>query len=315
MDEIESVISDALGTPIKIASSQSVSGGCICDSRILKTDVAGSFFVKQYQSKVRLPNESGAENAVDELASMFAKESEGLSQIRKTETLRVPDVIAVGQTESNKSFLVMEVIETGNKLEFGKRLETRPLGFEERFGRSLAMMHRRGTCDRFGFFYDNFIGSNRQKNEFNDQWVEFWLEQRIGYQFELAYQNGFANELSPLLNSFIRRVEHLLSGVDECPALVHGDLWSGNYLVDQSGQPVLIDPAVYFANREAEFGMTTLFGDFGEHFYQAYDEAWPLQTGWEERVEIYRLYHILNHLNLFGASYLSSSLEIIKKYV
>ncbi len=307
MREIELAISDAIGISIKFTSSCSVSGGCICDSRIVDTDLAGSFFVKLNQPE-HSPTGLATKHRNESQASMFEMESYGLNEIRETKTFRVPKVIVVGGAESKRDFLVLEKIETGSK----------PLGFDEEFGRRLAMMHRAETSEWFGLSADNFIGSNRQPNMPTDNWVDFWIDQRIGYQFKLAFNNGFGDELRPYLsklNSFNRHTEQLLSVGDERPALIHGDLWSGNYLVDQDGKPVLIDPAVYFANREAELGMATLFGGFDERFYQAYIEAWPLHPGWEERVEIYRLYHILNHLNLFGSSYLSSSLEIIKKYV
>ena len=131
-------------------------------------------------------------------------------------------------------------------------------------------------------------------------WPEFWKQQRLGYQFQLASSNHVADrQFLKLAEKVLRRMDDLLA-IQERPCLIHGDLWSGNFMEGPSGEPVIIDPAVYFAHREAEFGMTTLFGGFGDSFYDAYQEFWPLSHGFEERFEIYRLYHLLNHLNLFG---------------
>ena len=175
-------------------------------------------------------------------------------------------------------------------------------------------MHRQGTSTSFGFTEDNFIGATVQPNPQNSDWVEFWIEHRIGFQLKLASDNGFAFALKQLETSFSRGIRRVLQEPSEAPALIHGDLWSGNYLVSAAGHPVVIDPAAYYAHREAEFGMTTLFGGFDQAFYNAYDEAFPLAEGWEDRVEIYRLYHLLNHLNLFGQSYLSGCREIMQKF-
>ena len=161
---------------------------------------------------------------------------------------------------------------------------------------------------------DNHIGSSIQVNRWTTNWVEFWAQHRLGFQLSLAQRNGYVTtEFSKRCNRIISRLDTILK-TDAEPCLIHGDLWSGNFMVARDGEPVLIDPAAYFGSREAEFGMTTLFGGFGSKFYDAYNECWPLSDGWQERVDVYRLYHLMNHLNLFGHGYYAGCIEILKKF-
>ena len=268
----------------RIKSSHSGSGGCINDAAVIKLDNEQQYFVK---TNDRSPNR------------MFFAEANGLRAIGQTDSVAVPDVVHVA-----REFLVLRYIDSA----------TQPQDFFERMGRELAQMHRT-TTQKFGFDEANFLGSTVQRNEWMDDWTAFWQEHRFGFQFELVRQNGLADqEFNRLADGIQRRVEQTLK-TNERPALVHGDLWSGNYMVGDRGQPIFIDPAVYFGHREVEFGMTTLFGGFDQTFYDAYNEEWPLEAGSEERIELYRLYHLLNHLNLFGSSYRSGCVEIMKKYV
>ncbi|MDR0757908.1 MAG: fructosamine kinase family protein [Tannerella sp.] len=196
---------------------------------------------------------------------------------------------------------------------------TRPRhGFFERFGRELAWLHRH-AAPSFGFCEDNFIGATPQMNipseEERGDWTAFYFNKRLLYQFRLAEQNGYA--VPELRRGFARlesQIESILKGSDEPPALLHGDLWSGNFMCDPSGRPVLIDPAVYYGHRETDLAMTKLFGGFPPAFYDAYREAWPLKPGWEYREGVYTLYHVLNHLNIFGESYLYGALNLMKRY-
>lgn len=237
-------------------------------------------------------------------SNLFHAEARGLAAIAATNTLRVPDVVGVGSTPSGMEFLILELIESGRPKD----------GFFEKFGRKLALMHKRGRNEQYGFDADNYIGSTLQPNAWNRNWVEFWAEKRIRHQLRLATDNGFGNsELVRLGERLISQLDQSIGSLAEGPALIHGDLWSGNYLISATGDPVLIDPAVYFGSRESEFGMTTLFGGFGSEFYDAYNEVWPLNDGWEIRTEIYKLYHLINHLNLFGSGYLDSCLDLLKK--
>jgi len=234
----------------------------------------------------------------------FASEAAGLDALGQTNSIRVAKVIGVGQAES-KFVLVLELI--------GSRIPN--ADFFERFARQLAETHRAGSADQFGFEHDNFLGETFQPNPWTVDWVEFWSESRLSFQLKLARDNGFGgNDLQRLGVTMLGRLDSLIGASSEQPALIHGDLWSGNWLCDRNHQPVLIDPAAYYANREAEFGMTTLFSGLPNKFYDAYQEVWPMESGWRDRVAIYRLYHLLNHLNLFGTSYLSDCLAILRKF-
>ena len=272
----------------RIVSSRSVSGGCISQAEIVTLENGRRYFVKSNSST----------------PDLFVAESTGLAALRSTQTVRVPQVIGTDVTKLGIGFLVLELIETGQP---GRE-------FEAEFGRALAEMHMQSRHNRFGFHADNYIGSSSQINQWKTNWVEFWATNRFGFQLSLAEQNGHATaEFSKRFQRIISRLDTLIS-TDEDASLIHGDLWSGNFMVSASGKPVLIDPAVYYGSREAEFGMTTLFGGFGAEFYDAYQERWPLADGWQDRVELYRLYHLMNHLNLFGAGYFGGCMEILKKY-
>ena len=167
-----------------------------------------------------------------------------------------------------------------------------------------------------GFAHDNYLGSTPQQNPWQVDACELWRRHRLGYQLELARHNGQSNaELDRLGDRLLDRLDQWLGTLDEPASLLHGDLWSGNYLVSTAGQPVLIDPAVYCGPREADLAMTQLFGGFERSFYEAYESSWPLPPGSGERLEIFKLYHLLNHLNLFGGGYRASCLAILRRLV
>ncbi|WP_162006732.1 fructosamine kinase family protein [Roseimaritima sediminicola] len=266
-----------------LVCSQPVSGGCISDTAAWQLDNGGRVFVKADRG--------------DRLA-MLRGEAEGLAALAATETIRVPELLAVGLDEENqRAFLVCEFI------------DVRPAGggddFFRRFGRRLADLHR-ARCDEptFGWSADNHLGGTPQKNSPSGDWPTFFRDQRLEPQLRMAAERRLASpRLEASLERILADVPSLLEGCSDRPALIHGDLWSGNYLQDEAGEPVLVDPAIYRADREAEFGMLRLFGGCGESFYQAYDEAFPLAGRWQQRTDLYQLYHLLNHLNLFGGSY------------
>lgn len=237
---------------------------------------------------------------------IFDVEVAGLDALRSTNTIRIARVVGHGSTECGQHVLVLEAIES-----------TSPSAdFFARFGSSLAKMHRAASAESYGLEQDNFVGQTNQPNSWNEDWVNFFSTQRLGFQLQLAKSNGLGgSQLQELGRSVRGRLNEILGSSCEAACLIHGDLWSGNWICDEEGNPALIDPAVYFANREAEFGMTTLFGGLPQPFYRAYNETWPMTNGWQERVEIYRLYHVLNHLNLFGESYLGQAMEILRKFV
>lgn len=220
-------------------------------------------------------------------------EVNGLKELRKAGVVRVPEIIAADDT-----FILGEFIQSGYPSP----------RFYEDFGRRLACLHRfSGKC--FGFYEDNYIGANPQLNlsdeEEKDDWPLFFFNKRILYQYRMAAKGGY---VTSVMRSGLLRLEanlhRILDTPPEPPALLHGDLWSGNYLCDTDGKVVLIDPAVYYGHREADLAMTKVFGAFPPAFYTAYQAEYPLAEGWEYRENVYKLYHVLNHLNLFGRSYL-----------
>ena len=175
-------------------------------------------------------------------------------------------------------------------------------GAAKDFGQQLARMHHQ-TSEQFGWHRDNTIGSTPQPNTPSDNWLEFWREHRLGYQLELAKQRGGQGSLLRKGEELMQMMPNLFTDYQPIPALLHGDLWSGNYAVTQEGEPIIFDPAVYYGDREADMAMTELFGGFPQRFYAAYNEIWPLDGGYQVRKTFYNLYHILNHFNMFGGGY------------
>ena len=275
-------ISRASGERFTPDKPHPISGGCI-NSAVQLSDGKRSYFIKLNDSH-RL--------------DMFMAESDGLNEIAATETLRVPHPLCHG-TDGNQAYLVMEYIELGR---------TRS-GTDEEAGRQLAAMHRT-SAGSFGWKRDNTIGSTPQLNQQCNDWAQFWQEQRLGFQLELAAHNGHGGRLTQkgekLLALFPALINH-----NPTPSLLHGDLWGGNMACDSEGHPVIYDPAVYYGDREADLAMTELFSGFGSDFYAAYKGAWPLDAGYSTRKALYNLYHILNHLNLFGGGYLKQAEEMI----
>lgn len=269
----------------KIISESGMGGGCIGNAAHIKTEKGNDYFVKTY---------SGINSSV------LKNEANGLKELAKSGAIKIPQVIAV-----TDSFLLLEYIELGLK----------KAGFSERFGREFARMHKI-TSENFGFYEDNFIGANPQKNNpQKSSWSEFYWENRLIYQYKLAENKGNSTiELRSAMSRLESKFDKILEGTEEKPALLHGDLWGGNYIVSADGDPVLIDPAVYYGHREADIGMTCLFGGFDDTFYKAYNEENPLPDDWENRIDLYKLYHVLNHLNIFGSGYYNQAMHILNKY-
>ncbi|MCB1055623.1 MAG: fructosamine kinase family protein [Acidobacteria bacterium] len=234
------------------------------------------------------------------------REAEGLEALRAVGALRVAEVLASGVAGDGTSYLLLEAVESG----------PRPQRFFEDFGRGLALLHRSSSGGRFGYDHDNFLGAAPQPNTWCDDWVDFWRCHRLGFQLDLARRNGLADAtLSRLGDRLLDHLGELIAEPDEPACLLHGDLWSGNFLCDAAGRAVLVDPAVYRGRREAELAMTRLFGGFGDGFYRAYDDVWPLAPGAPRRIEVYQLYHLLNHLNLFGEGYRGQCLAVLRRLV
>ena len=221
-------------------------------------------------------------------------EADGLRALSAAKSIRVPNPIANGAAQSI-GFLVVEHLE----------LQNRHSDFV-RMGRDLAKLHRTpGTP--YGWHQDNFLGGSIQINSHQSNWADFFKNNRLGYQLQLACDNGFGARLGVLQDRVLDRVTTILDSHKPEPSLLHGDLWQGNYGFIEGGIPVIFDPAVYVGDRETDLAMTRLFGGFPSSFYESYRREWPLPSGWEQRQVLYNLYHILNHLNLFGGSYLQQS--------
>lgn len=233
-------------------------------------------------------------NAPD-LAGMFAAEAAALEEIAASGSLRVPAVLAHGVTEDG-SFLLLE------------HLELRPgdARAAEDLGRGLAAMHG-VVATVHGWQCANFIGSTPQRNDEDADWARFWREQRLRPQLELAGRNGLGAGVQRAGEALLAGVEALLAGHSPAPSLLHGDLWGGNWSALPDGTPVVYDPASYHGDAEADLAMTRLFGGFPAPFYDAYHELRPASDGWELRDGLYRLYHVLNHANLFGGGYVGQA--------
>lgn len=230
---------------------------------------------------------------------MFDAEADGLRELHKAGAVRVPQVLAAGVVESG-SYLLLEWLE----------LDRRSRQTDEQLGEQLAAQHR-CTGDRFGWHRDNTIGATPQINTWTTTWVDFYREHRLGFQLQLAERNGYAGDIADEGARLQDSLQNFFDDYVPQSSLLHGDLWAGNYAT-VAGVPVIFDPAVYFGDRETDIAMTRLFGGFGEAFYDAYTRGWPLQPGHESRLELYQLYHVLNHLNLFGAGYLGRALELLR---
>jgi fructosamine-3-kinase len=236
-----------------------------------------------------------------ELADMFAAEAAGLQELAKIGAVRVPEVVGWGQFQQH-AYLVLNYIELGSLRGDSARM----------FGRQLARLHRQPQ-DWFGWQRDNTIGSTPQHNNRSDDWVEFWRQQRLGKQLQFAAANGYTGALQNRGEKLLEKIGCFFTDYQPQPALLHGDLWGGNAAADSQGQPVMFDPACYYGDRETDIAMTELFGGFGRDFYDAYHAEYPLDAGYKTRKTLYNLYHILNHLNLFGTGYLGQASGMIER--
>jgi len=262
-------------------------GGCINQGGRLRT-TSGDFFLKW--------------NAAKNFPSMFEAEAKGLQLLRDATVIDTPEVIGFGE-EGISQFLILAFIEQ----------EPPSNQYWKNLGRQLALLHQ-VTGDSFGLDHDNYIGSLKQLNQRNSSWVNFFIEQRLNTQLKLAADAGLMD------GAWIKNFELLYSKLpsllpEEKPSLLHGDLWSGNLISNEKGEPCLIDPALYYGSRETDLAMTRLFGGFSNAFYVAYEETFPLLSGYAKRVDLYNLYPLLVHLNLFGGGYLKSIIAILKSFI
>lgn len=266
----------------EVLSEDHVGEGCIHQTCRLHTSAGGRFFLKTNPEPP---------------AGVFYSEAVGLEALRVPGAPTVPGVLLVGE-----EYLLLEDLQPAS----------RRVDFWEVYGRKLARLHLQ-TSSCFGFSADNYIGSSPQLNSWMDSGLAFFKERRLQPQILRGKERGLLN--SSDLNSCENLLDKLADLIPEQPAaLLHGDLWSGNLITDSEGGPALIDPAVYYGWPEADLAMTELFGSYPDAFYAAYNEVHPLQSGYRERYPIYNLYHMLNHLNLFGLSYLPGVREILRGF-
>ncbi len=272
---------------VRIKKISAISGGDINDASLIECDSGDTFFVKY--------------NALEKGFEMLVAEEEALFEIARTRSISTPQVLVSGKTVE-QAFLVLEFIPPSAPSK----------EFWTTFGQKLAALHRYSN-DKFGWNRENFIGSLPQINRWCLQWTDFFAECRILPQLQLAMDRrrlsvADCNDCHRIL----RKIDEICPLED--PALTHGDLWGGNFLCHQGNIPVLIDPSISFAHREMDIAMTKLFGGFEKNFYDSYQAHYPLTPGFQNRVDIYQLYYLLVHLNLFGASYLNAVRRIVKKY-
>lgn len=281
--EIIKAINSQLKGDFTLKNYRSVGGGCINQTYQLIGE-NHDYFVKL--------------NTVSSL-EMFISEALSLKEIIQTKTILAPQPICYGTVE-NYSYLVLEYLPLGkgNNSSWIK------------MGQQLALLHQFQGESYFGWHRNNTIGATPQINDWCDNWADFFAEKRIGYQLQQANRRG-AN--FPACDRTIAKVRDYLQSRNPSPSLVHGDLWSGNASFTSEGIPVIFDPALYYGDREVDIAMTELFGGFPPDFYRGYNQQYPLDSGYAQRKEIYNLYHILNHFNLFGGSYLSQAKSILHK--
>jgi len=274
-----------LGCEVARTPAVAVHGGCI--NRCWRWETAGGpVFVKETQA-----------GGLD----MLEAERHGLLELQSAGAVRVPMPLAAGAFEGG-AFLALEWIDLG--------ATSGPA--EERLGEQLAALHRH-RADRFGLERDNTLGSSPQPNAWCADWVAFWRERRLGFQLDLAAAAGHGSRLQERGRRLMDCLDVFFATYRPGPSLLHGDLWGGNRGIDAAGRPVIYDPAVYYGDREADIAMTRLFGGFGPRFYSAYVAAWPLDQAAGTRRELYNLYHVLNHLNLFGGSYRAQAESMIDR--
>ncbi len=277
--KIEKKLNPIMGITLNLKNPRTIGGGCINQSYRVDSD-NGPLFIKL--------------NNVSQLV-MFQAEYEGLNEIAKSTTVKVPEPLAVG-TSGQLSYLLLEFLHLDGINSSSASL----------LGSQLADMHRH-TSKQFGWHRDNTIGSTPQINSSSDGWIDFYRRHRLGFQLGLADKNGASHALLAKGERLMEKLDAFFQSYQPQPSLLHGDLWGGNASADRAGHPVILDPAVYFGDRESDIAMTELFGGFSAAFYDAYNEAWPLDSGYTVRKTLYNLYHILNHFNLFGGGYASQA--------
>jgi protein-ribulosamine 3-kinase len=278
-------LSAQLARQLEPAAASSVQGGCINESYRWNSN-QGPLFVK-VAGEPELP--------------MLEAEAAGLQELGNAQAVRIPRVLAVG-VAGGRAYLALEWIDLSPAS--GKT--------QARLGEQLARQHWI-TAEKFGWGRNNTIGRTPQINAWTADWLAFFREHRLRFQLNLAARQGHGGALQTRGEKLLEGLGALFDDRQAAPSLLHGDLWGGNVAADPDGAPVLFDPAVYYGDREADLAMTRLFGGFSAEFYAAYESAWPLPPSAKARVDLYNLYHVLNHLNLFGGGYLRQAEGMIER--
>ena len=280
-----------IGDTSGLVNVRPVGGGCINKAARLDTRQK-SYFLKWNLKSIH---------------GMFAAEAAGLRLLSSTQAIRVPEVLSVTDDDRELSYILLEWISPAKRaLQFDQSL----------LGTQLAALHQNMSPEGdYGLDHNNYIGSNGQINGWDADWISFFREKRLQPQINLAIRNGLAaGDRLQKMRYIANNLNRWLWSGESMPSLLHGDLWGGNVITGEDGEPVLIDPAMYYGNREADLAFTELFGGFTTEFYRAYQEVWPLEYGYSERRDLYNLYHLLNHLNLFGGSYGHQVDSILQRY-
>jgi protein-ribulosamine 3-kinase len=276
-ETISADIEAATGCRATLRQQAAVGGGCI--NQAVRVDYGDSRYLVKLSSARQV--------------GMFAAEAQGLQELRQCDELRIPEPLCWG-SNAESSYIVMEYLDLGGR------------GDAAVLAAGLAKLHRI-TRPEFGWVRDNTIGSTLQMNTPAADWVDFWSDKRLRFQLDLAASGGHGGRLQSQGERLLAEFPKLFSHYTPVASLLHGDLWGGNQAFTRSGEPAVFDPAVYYGDREADIAMTELFGGFGRDFYAAYREYYPLDPGYAVRKRLYNLYHILNHLNMFGGGYLSQA--------
>lgn len=276
-------IGQVTGYSFSVKQARGLGGGSINAAFLLCGDHA-RYFVKT--------NKAGRQ-------SMFQAEAEGLREMAASHTVRVPEPVCCGD-DRTQSYIVLEYLDMAGSAD------------QSALGEQLAAMHQ-VTAKQFGWRMDNTIGATHQPNAWKDDWLDFWRDQRLGFQLQLAAKNGYGGELQSLGEKLLVDMPKLFSGRKILPSMLHGDLWGGNVAGLPDGTPVIFDPAFYYGDREADLAMTYVFGGFNQDFYASYQNTWPLDEGFALRKTFYNIYHIINHLNLFGGGYHGQSIHMLEQ--
>jgi len=280
---IATAIGAASGQAFALRTRREAGGGCINQASVLEGTDGRRYFVKLNRAA---------------RAAMFAAEADGLDALDAAAVIRVPRPVCHG-ADATHAWLVLEYIEFDGSARAAD------------LGHALAALHRT-TQARFGWWRNNTLGATPQSNAECADWCEFWRLRRLAPQLDLARQNGASRAILDAGERLLSDLDRLLGRHRPPPSLLHGDLWGGNYGF-AGGVPVLFDPAVYYGDREADLAMTELFGGFPAAFYAAYQEAWPLDSGYATRKTLYNLYHVLNHFNLFGGGYAGQAERMLRQ--